>query len=118
VKGNGLASLSVEFLIVYFLFGAFGTLLRVILAPDLDAGLNRRTIIETLMGGVVGIILPLVGRLILTPIGIDLDKLAATVTPGVRVLMGGALICVVSYSGSLTVGGILKYFKVDGRAQP
>jgi hypothetical protein len=117
VKGNGLASLSVEVLLVYFLFGAFGTLLRVILAPDLDAGLNRRTVIETLMGGIVGMILPVLGRLILPPVGIDLDKIAAAITPGVRMLMGGALICLISYSGSLTVGGLMKYFKPEGRPQ-
>jgi len=98
-------------LIVYFLFGAAGTACRVAIspAPALTFGLNKRTIVEIVVGGVIGFLLPYVGTG-LTMWSSSLDLVATVLKDAsvpVQVAIKGGLVFVLNYAGSLTIGEIL-----------
>jgi len=94
--------------LIYFLFGALGTFCRVWLSPVLEAtSANRRLVVEVIIGGLTGMVLPYIGGALSAGVGLDVNSLFAGVAPAVQVVLKGALLALLSYSGSLTVGEIL-----------
>jgi len=95
-------------LLIYFLFGALGTFCRVWLSPVLEAtSANRRLVVEVIIGGLTGMLLPYLGTALSAGVGLDVTSLFSGVAPAVQVVLKGALIALLSYSGSLTIGEIL-----------
>ena len=94
-------------LLVYFIFGVIGTFGRMLLSPTLETGVNRRTIVETVMGGITGMVLPYAGAGLSALVGMDVNALFAGTAGSVQVVLKGALIALLSYAGSLSVGEIL-----------
>jgi len=95
-------------LLVFFLFGALGTFCRVWLSPVLEAtSANRRLVVEVIIGGLTGMLLPYIGSALSTSVGLDVASLFSGVAAAAQVVLKGALIALLSYSGSLTIGEIL-----------
>lgn len=95
--------------LIYFLFGALGTFCRVWLSPALETGANRRMLVEIIMGGITGMLLPYLGGALSAGVGLDVTSLFAGVAPIVQVVLKGGLIAALSYSGSFTIGEILAH---------
>jgi hypothetical protein len=88
--------------VAYFVAGAGGTAGRIALSPTLPFGLNRRTIAETISGGVAGFVLPYFGGIFAGVAGIDPVTVA-----GMPVTIKAGLVFLVSGAGSLSIGEIL-----------
>lgn len=95
-----------EYLItlLYFIFGAAGTAGRVALSTDpaLDFGLNRRTVVEVISGGVAGFVLPYFGAGLAGLAGIPAESIV-----GMPVIIKAGLVFLVAGAGSLSVGEIV-----------
>lgn len=96
-------------LIAYFVFGALGTFCRVWISPEMELGLNKRAVVEVVVGGVVGFLIPIAGTGLATwSASFDLIGIAikdASVV--VQIIVKGGIVFVLSYAGSLTIGEIL-----------
>jgi len=101
-------------LLVYFLFGAVGTFCRVWLSPVLENG-GRRMTVEVIIGGITGMVLPYIGGALSAGVGLDVASLFAGAATGAQVVLKGALIALLSYSGSLTIGEILARRAAPGK---
>ncbi len=88
--------------LIYFIFGLAGTLCRIALSPSLPFGLNRRTVVEGIAGGVSGLLLPYFGTLFAGVVNLDPVRIAAT-----PVIVKAGLIWLVNYSGSFSVGELI-----------
>ena len=94
--------------VLYFLFGAGGTAGRVALSPTIDSTKpdswlpSKRFVIETLIGGVAGFVLPYFGAILGSTIGLD----AATVA-GIPPIIKAGIIGLVSFSTSIGIGEIM-----------
>jgi hypothetical protein len=89
--------------LIYFLFGIAGTLCRIALSTTVPFGLNRRTIVEAIVGGVSGFLLPYFGSFLGAAIGLDAAHILA-----MPVLIKGGVVFVLNYSGSDFIGELLK----------
>lgn len=87
---------------LYFVFGAAGTGARIALSPTIGFGLNKRTVVEILSGGMTGIVLPYVGFGILTTLGVDQAHIEAFPT-----IVKAALVWILNFTGSFAIGEII-----------
>ena len=87
---------------IYFLFGAAGTAGRVALSPTLEFGLNTRTVVEVITGGVAGFVLPYFGGLAAPMVGLDAATFAAT-----PMIIKAGIVFLLSGMASLVSGDIL-----------
>lgn len=88
--------------VLYFVFGAGGTLCRIALSPTITFGANVRTTVEGIAGGVGGLLLPYFGALFAGLTGLDAAHITA-----MPALIKAAVVFVLNYTGSFSVGEVL-----------
>lgn len=99
--------------LLYFVFGAAGTAGRVALSPTLEFGLNKRTVVEVVTGGVAGFVLPYFGSVLAPMVGLDAATFAST-----PVIIKAGIVFLLSGMGSLVSGDIITRFRGGSNAKP
>lgn len=88
--------------VVYFVFGAVGTLMHLWVSPTLEFGRNRGTVVRAAMGAAVGVVLPFAGDVVGDHVGVP-----AWVAGELPLLVKGFVIFILSLGGSYVLGDLL-----------
>ena len=101
--------------LLFFIAGAGGTTCRLLLSPTIVFGMNRRTVVEVVTGGMLGILVPYFGTFVLNAFGVTVTQEAiASLPPAVK----GAGIWLLNFAGSFSVGEFLARRRQKIEANP